>query len=365
MKKLILEILIVILVYGAVVGSTNYNIDVAHVFNNEEIEEMAQSLKRGENVIKYGDEDEGRLHELMVSELKEKPEALIVGASTVMYIPFEDAEEWRLYNCGESGSYLGDIYGQIGLFDYYGMLPDKIIIGVDPKLFRADIESMIFTSLDIYRDYEATIVGTKQGSFSKIKNSEFMKKTKELFSPSYFQSCIKSKGQKDESDSQDRGDTHENSYYVWIRPNGQKILGTETLCSSDKILEDTEHYIYVEPRYYSWLIERGYMSDNNDETIPPRESFERLIDSLLERNVDVQIYLPTWNPVMYEYCSNSEYSGGIEVEKYIRGLAEERNIIVRGTYNPNALDIGIDDFWDWQHMSPDNMLYTFEYIEEE
>lgn len=366
MRRYVNEFLVVTFLYCLVVGLTNYYIDVANIFNDWTVMEMASALNRGVMVRSYGDEDEGMRHELVISELKTKLDILIAGSSHSAYIPFENnmSSMGFYYNASVSGAYLGDIYGEIGLLDYYGNLPTKIIICIDQKMFRHDIDTMYFSSLNNYKDYENEIVKGKDASIiSRIRNSSCLKKITELFAPSYFQSSIKNwrTGRTKEKDLYIEN-TDEIGNYVKIRPNGSRVLGENTHCTVDKIIEDTEYYIYIDPRQESWVIEDAYMERPNADTKAAMCAFENLLDSLIERGIEIELYLPTWNPIMYEYCKNSEYSGGLEVEEYIREIAVNRGIVVRGSYNPDETGISIDDFWDWQHMAPESMLSTFEYI---
>ena len=360
MDKVLKKIIYLIMPVLLIVSFVNYIIDPANIYHNELIENMAEKLLEGNIIRSIGDEDEGVRHELVVSELKRAPETLIVGSSHVIYIPFEYKD---YYNVGESGAKLGDIYAMIGLFDYYNLMPQKIVIGIDQWIFKEDAYSLRNISLTNYANYEIdkVLIPSARNEINYIKNNPVVKKISELISFSYFQSSLKNfRNIDDKVDATVIIEENvEISEFVKVMPNGSRILGTNTKNTTEEIIEESEWQV-TSNKPVSWLIDTGYLNKVEDNII----QFEALVDTLLERGITVELYLPTWNPIIYDYCvKNKEVSGGLEVEKYIRSMADKRGILVRGSYNPKVTGMTVEAFWDWQHMKPEKMLESFDYIE--
>ena len=98
----------------------------------------------------------------------------------------------------------------------------------------------------------------------------------------------------------------------------------------------------------------------NDDSL---SAFEKLINYLLDRNVQVEFYLPSHYPIIWNYIEkNQNYYDIIRFEKIIRDFASKKNILVRGTYNPYLAGVKPEDFADNIHLTPYKMLENFNII---
>lgn len=368
MKKFIISITgFVAIMYLTIVG-VNYYIDPANLFHESVIGEMVEKLSANNIIENPGDIDEGQFIERYILSLDKAPNLLILGSSRIMYLPWEEVNDDPFIG-GLSGSYLGDYYGVIGVFESSVGLPENIVIGVDPWAFYTDALSGRHTSIAEYAKYEKELVDTGSSNIEPNVNSNAARKYRELFTFSYFQSSAK-------------------SLYTRVRTNGFEALvdtgdKTVTIAADDSIGDVSK----IVPDARRVMAKEGFFTvTENDDSVNTMiaqqaiyqlgsgfselntsniQEFENLITYLQGKGVNVEFYLPSWYPSLYDhFCENPNYSGIIKLEEYLRDFSEERGIIVHGSYNPYICDIHKEDYADWLHLKAEKMLYNYLYIKE-
>ena len=353
--------------YTSMVG-VNYCIDPANLFHTSIIGDMVDALSKGNIIESPGDVDEGRLLEKLVLSLDAAPDLLILGSSRVMYLPWEQINE-NPFIGGMSGSYLGDYYEVIGIFESSGKLPDHIVIGIDPWAFYTDALSGRHVSVAEYARYEKEMVDVGHSDKEPNISSNNRRKIRELFSVSYFQSSIKNMYSRVRSEGLDALFPSESRIvttasddavgeHAKILPNGRMVMAKEGFISVEENDASVRQMISKESVYQ---LGSGFSELNYDNL----QEFENLINYLQKKGIQVEFYLPSWYPLLYDYfCESSNYSGIMKLEDFLRKLASEKSIIVHGSYNPYICGIEKEDYADWLHLKAEKMLENYLFVKE-
>ena len=361
MKKLIIKcVLIAAFVYGIVI-SVNRIADPANISGDDMVIEMAERLLAGEAVASPGDYNEGLLQKLILDE--KDPETVILGSSSVMYVPW-DYEDYQVV--GLSGAYIWDYIAAIGLMDADDSLPERIVICVDPWILKTDHGIGRHDSISEYGQFEAALnAGEDWAQALKILDE---KKTdnswKEYLSFSYFQSSV------------DYIKKWGLSYALTPAEDRIRSMGEDELDTCPCILPDGRHtdlHVYdpdsIDEEVKGCIERRnlGYLGEDFTELSDQNVIlFESLIRYLRGRGVQVDIYLPSIYPLMYEYIDgNDDFKGvGLE-EKRIREMAMEYGITVHGTYNPSLSGMEREDYADILHIKPEKGIEEYHFILEQ
>lgn len=361
MKKFYLKAGLLVLIIYIPVLSINYLVDPAQLFQYEFMKNAVNALNSGNIIQISGDMDEGQFQKAMINSMKNTPETVVIGSSHIMYVPWEYED---YYIAGLSGAYLGDYYAILGLFESNNMLPQRIVIGVDPWAFMTSYNAGRHSSISSYSDYEHELIITGERIVIKNDNSR-LKKVKEIFNFSYFQSSfvnLRKKGIK---------------YYISGRSNNITVAEDEQISDVQKILPNARRimpkagFLSIEENNNaaeSAISSKGlYQLGSELSSVNGKNfnDFKMLLIYLQDKCVDVELYLPSWYPVIYDYFSESEnYAGVIELEAMIRDLGKELNITVHGSYNPHYGKVTVEDFADWLHLKPKKMLENYKVIVE-
>lgn len=359
MKKFVLKsILIIILVFGPVI-SLNLIVDPAHLFNKQLVENAAEKLSAGEVIESPGDFDEGLLLERVLDGLKDKPDTIIVGSSHIMYTPWPFD---NYYVAGLSGAYVGDYFAVCGLLDSKNMLPNKLVFGIDPWAFDSAYDKGRHSYLSPMASFEYNAIHGNTAKVSKV-NLDELGKIKEVYSFSYFQSSVKN--------LQSRGLNYyfgksaneikvvsdpANSDEALIFPNGGRKMPASAYESFESI-NNAAISAVESKRVYQ--LKSGF---NPSESVNYTD-FLDLVKNLMDRGVEIEFYLASWHPVLYDYFENYEdHHGVVLLEEALRKFAKENDITLHGSYNPGLCDVTASDFSDWLHLKPEKMLENFNVI---
>ena len=358
MKKFLVKCgLIALFVYGIVVG-TNLIADPANIAGDGMVMEMADRLLSGEIVVSPGDYNEGLLQKTILEA--KSPETVIIGSSSVLYIPWE-YEDYQVI--GLSGAYLRDDLAAVGLLDAEGDMPERIVICVDPWILRKDQGVGHHDSIAGYGRFEEAMISgvSREEALSLLEDTGKDDSWKEFLSFSYFQSSVEY--------------IHKWGLKYCLTPSPELVrsVSAEEAPGLPCILPDGGHTGLTKDSQgkidgdANWLIESGHLDALGEEfaELSPEncELLEGLIRHLTEEGVEVEIYLPAIYPAIYEFIDGSELFTGVEAsEAWIRETCEKYSVTVHGTYDPSRSGIGREDYSDWLHIDPEKGLQEYNFI---
>lgn len=345
-------------IFLTIIILVNYFTDPANLYHTDMVKELVDMLSTGHTVSVSGDMDERLYQELRIKTLNKKPEMVILGSSHVMMIPWKFE---NYYMGAVSGAVIEDIIGVLGILNVNNKMPVQVLIGVDPWIFYENCEENRYKSIQNYIDYQMRIIDSEQNVNIPLEGpsvSSKLDKLKELYSFSYFQSSaktiLKNIAGREESNVliESNDDIGEREKIV---PNGRRIPSISRFHKTIENIASARQAINNNSIYYL----SGF-SELSSEKV---EIFENTIDYLQSQNVKVEFYLPAWFPEYYdEFKINESLSGVIKAESYIRKMAERREIIVRGSYDPSVMNISSDDFMDDLHLKPEIGLDSYNYV---
>ena len=349
MKKWIIRCLILIIPTYALVILVNFFADPANIYHASMTDDIVNGLKEHVAVEIAGDFDEGVLLDKRIAAC-DVHDVGIMGSSHVLYVDW-DFDDYL--NIGMSGEFLDDYYATVGLIDKYDKYPDTLVIGVDPYIFMDGL-SIRQESLKDDLEYADKLI--KGGSSKKGPiDLSGLKKVKELFSFSYFQSSVSAMINGVNATYVNPVDDIGCGDYPKILYTGRRVPSI----TSQKEIQDMDSAA-------QWDISAGavYCMTDYEELSPVCiERFEILIDYILSKGTEVIIYLPAWYPDYYdEFTKNDKFSGVIKAEEYIRKMAKERGIEVRGSYNPYVCGLNKEDYLDHFHLKPEGGLKNYNVI---
>lgn len=359
MRKFYLKVLLMVLIVYIPVVTLNYIIDPAGLYNSKIRENAVAALNMGNIIESPGDMDEGEFQKEMISSTSHKIDTVILGSSHVMYIPLKDD---NCYFAGVSGAYLGDYYGVIGLLDYYNIKPKKIIIGVDPWAFMSSYDKGRHTAMQNYAVYEHNLLLDDTKKEEKQEKTDF-EKLEELFSFAYFQSSVKNLKHKGivyylNGSAQEVNIVNDDkpAEKAKILPNARRIMEAKGYKTVDENNLNAQKAIDANHIYQ---LGNGIKEINKNNF----DDFEKLLVYMIDNNIEVELYLPSWYPKIYEYFEDTgSYVGVFELETMIRELGKKYNIKVRGSYDPSLCNVKEEDFADWLHLKPEKMLDNYNVV---
>lgn len=361
MKRFIIKIILFSVITFGIIVSVNYMVDPANMFHYSILDSMVDHLMKGEIIECPGNLDEGLLQEKMITSMEHKPSTVIIGSSHIMY------EKWEFENyycAGLSGAYLGDYYAIVGLLETADIHPERIVIGVDPWSFMTGATNGRHSSITEYSRYAKELVQGNEHTESPMANGWTVRKIQELFSFSYFQSSLADLRMNGIERCLHRNETEsivichddEIGEVSKILPNGRRVFAKAGIGDVKTNTENAQKAIEARGIYQLGSGFREPQYENLAE-------FEELIQYLQKQGIEVIFYLHSWYPCVYDFFETDEdYLGIIELEQYIRNMADKNQIIVHGSYNPYEVGVTEKDFADWFHLKPESMMDCYVYI---
>lgn len=363
----------------ALMVTVNYRVDCSGLYQGDlTTRAIVELLLDGKNVSGFSQMDQRAVTELYIQLLADDrvPETIALGSSRVMQITGKVAGT-SLYNCGVTGGDYRDVLNTFYLLDKYDKLPQRILLEVDPWLFRADAldarsnadlyEEMLSVALgrssgyqppELSRGYllcDAAVQRVTGGSFSLSSLNITDETLSALFEPAYFQgNVLYYRNNRGGAATTEDGGTipyHAvNAAYLLTNTDEVK-LSDGSVCyaagfrnaSSDEVLSAAH------AQAGSFLYMQGYTALETDQCA----LFEDFVDYMQSRGVEIVFFLAPYHPFLYEYVSIYDvenHAGFFEVEPYLRSLAAREGIPVVGSYDPTLLGLTEEDFFDGLHV---------------
>lgn len=359
MKVFIAKSLCLVLITYLVIAGVNYRVDPAYIYHTGIVDMAAEKLSAGNIIYSPGDFDEGLFNEKMVQSLNKSPYVVIIGSSHVMYVPWEYD---NYFVAGLSGAYVGDYYALIGLFEDKEMMPKKVVFGIDPWAYMTSYNNGRHSSIKKYALAEYDRINDKETK-GVVSDEPDCSKFKELVSFPYFQSSIRTVRTKgisyylhESGGTVKIADNDSVEAEAKILPNCRRIMENGIFGTVEQNMTSAEQVINVGSIYQLG----SELKDVNPDNF---RDFEMLVTHLLDEGVDVEFYLPSWFPMIYDFFRESpNFAGVLEVENEVRALGEHLGITVHGSYDPNLCGVNATDFADWLHLKAEKSIKNFNFV---
>lgn len=345
MKNLIIKLILFLLPIIIIVGLINFIIDPAHIFDNKYEKGMVDIINSGNNVANIGNYDERLFQKIFIKELSNPKNIISIGSSRSMQIR-ENLFNNEFFNNSVSGASLEDYIAITQLYNSNNKLPENIILGVDPWIFNKNNNQDRWQVLE---EYYYSFINNKD---IKINKSSFYDNLTNLLSIKYFQESIRYilNGNFNEK----YFPTKDTSLSSKIKLNdGSLVYGINYRDVSISEIEDKAKN-YINGDIYS--IEKFNQID--DKYL---NQFKMLINFYKSKNINITIFLPPYHPIVYKYIvNNDKYRMVNEVELYLNRFAQNNNIKLVGSYNPEKFNLNYDGFYDGMHPKEKSINKIFE-----
>ena len=358
---------------------TNYSVDCSGLFQGDlSNRTVVELLLDGQNVSCLSQMDQRAVAELylQLQPAESVPETAVLGSSRVMQLG-SWLQGTTVYNYGVTGGSYRDTMNLFYLLDQYEKLPQRVLLGIDPWLFRADALDKR-TNNDLYEEMLAVALGqdtgyvpAEPGRFYRLCDSLVQRATRNerslaslhitdttlpaLFEPAYFQGNVQYYSRA----SGGRAVTEDGEEIPFRAVSRAEMLANEDeiKCADGSI-------------WYSWSFRNPtpdesalavweqtvtflYMSDYAALETDQCRLFEQFVRYMQSRGVEVVFFLAPYHPTLYEYVSTHDveaHAGFFEIEPYVRAFAARSGIQVVGSYDPNLLGLTGEDFFDGLHV---------------
>lgn len=323
----------------------SYRVDPSGLFWGAGFERLASEyMLDGYYINGYERLDGRKLNEVFAKNVEKAPQVLINGSSRSLMVGDFVAEGKTFYNAANVGADVYDFYTSYYIFEKEGKEPEKMVFGIDPWIFnRSEVAEDRRSDKELYNEFLGEELGYKDLEYEKPNKNE---KYKALIDPSYFQASIryykkdKSADVKPETVAPD--DIYDQKEVIKC-PDGSIIY--------DKgFRERDQEYSDVDATNQSISILR--MEDCKEIDNNYAEKFEKFIEYLQNKEIEVVFYLPPYHPIVYDAAKKNmdKYHCIFEIEDYLLETAENYNIKVYGSYDPYKLGLKNTDFYDGIHL---------------
>ncbi len=324
-----------------------YTIDRNGWFQGAQYErEVAQALLDGHSITNYTKMEEREIVKLYAQNLDKAPTSIALGSSRVLQITRELAGDEGFFNAGMIGAEYPDVYDSYYLFDRVGLIPDTVILGIDPWLFSAGPDANTFKRVDMqmWNEYQRFALG--RTDIDVTQATENMNFWMALTSPAFFHESMeyyldnKENGMRPDIFD---GDLATEPGEVKM-PDGSVWYGTDLRNMTAEEVNAT-----ATAQFVSSLVNCEEFYELDEEHI---EMFRQFVDYVRSRGSYVVFFLAPYYPEAYNWIVNFpvRYSGFFQVENWVRQYAAEQGIPVYGSYDPEACGCTHADFFDAWHV---------------
>ncbi len=350
----------------------NYKVDSLGLFGNSNyLLQAAKTLTSGKMIAGLKNYDERLFQELIIKNLKVKNNVIAIGSSRTMQLRkrFFLENKTNYFNHSVSGAGLEDYIAILGAYELiHKYLPSTVILGIDPWIFNKNSGQNRWKSLSKYYNYEidkiynktqdsiANVNTNKWKSLSKYYNYEIDKiynktqdfianvntnKWKQLLNYDYTISNI--------------------NFFKALQKNNDKAFYITDIVDIDDSIKEIDgsiHYPF-KTRYIKENLVKASAISYAKKPVYSLEKFKELnnlklfedfIKYLQSKHVNIIFFLPPYNPVTYDLLvKQQEYQVIDKVEKYLILFSSKKNIVIKGSYNPQKYNFKVKDFFDGMH----------------
>jgi hypothetical protein len=318
----------------------NYIADPAGLFGKAENEaRLAEMLIEKRDVCIIANYNERLLQKLYIESLKVSPEIVVVGSSRSMQISQDVFPGHTLFNNSVSNAVIQDYLAITQIYQDNGLKPSTVVLGIDPWVLNKN--NNISRWRELGKEYEKALrrISSDEGIKLPMQFS-IDQKYLMLMSPSYFQRSLRT--------LLNKSDKKEIFYEPESLNTDEQIkLADGSLLMSRADRNKTEEEVKVDALGYVSDYRLSKFKKPDQATLKILEEF---IVSLRYENIDVIFFLPPYHPITYKMMmESSNYRVIADVEKALRDLAEKKNVLILGSYDPSNCSLNGSDFYDRYH----------------
>lgn len=335
MKKFIIKSTIFLFITLGAVANVNYFGDAANLYEQNYEYEIAAILKNGKNVTNISNFNDRILRKIQITEFRKRSDMVVLGSSRMMLIGKETCGARNLRNSSVSGASMEDLIAIYQIYKKENILPKKFIIGIDPWIFNKNNGQDRWQVLSEYYCSFGNMDCNLNPTVSDIS---------QIVSPSYFQSSLRYLLLN--QSSQPLGTKNEYNQTNTILLDGSLVYNKEMRDRSNEEITNSIKTFLSKDIY-------GLRNFSNPSSIAIKK-FELFLLDILQSGINMELILIPYPPNVYEVIRN-ENKAVIEVERILYYIAENNNIKIKGSYNPQYYKFDNFDFYDGMHLKPEGV----------
>jgi hypothetical protein len=342
MKRLLRNLLLIIVPIGSLVVVVNYCVDPANIFfGREYVAGISDILAKGHNVDNVANYDERALQEQMVRKLPYQPDIVVLGSSRVMELGTSFFPGKKVLNCGVSHANINDVLAITGLLDSMGRLPEEIVINLDPHLICLGGTSE-WQSLSPYHRFYLQRIHHPETTLSQPL---FFSKAITLLSFEYFEKSLAFVSQHKTKHYQDVGKE---------RPAKYGRFWDGTICYPPS---------YDFPDTAKVAGDARVVGNREETTLDPEklQQLNDLLDYLATRKVKVMLVMLPYHMEYYREMNGRYRNIFPGYDTLFRKMARERDIPILGGFDAVGMGIPENKFYDSYHCSKEAIKKTLNY----
>ncbi len=333
---------------------TNVGIDPGNMFHNVG-RDVADSFMAGNDTyVSSANLNERRVKERVIATMPDEVECIIMGSSTVTGIsrPYVGTESF--YNLFLSGADYYDIMAQFGLMEVYGKSAKRIILCMDTNFFDKKLYDSYQRNVTYkpYAQYMIDILNNGEPKEPRPDDrAENLQKLIQMFSLTYFQSCIDYMNANGKVNMERWGIvdvTYGGTYY---QTDGSMIYD---VYYQSRTAED----VRAEAADYSVDY---YFTPYEKLSAESKDTFEKLLAYLGQCGVEVDLFISPLSPALWDRCNPEVNSILWETESFVNEVAAQYNLDVMGSFNPYTVGVTDEAFYDCRHMRHESLAEFFNF----
>lgn len=338
----------------------NFYVDTRGLFQGGQFErELAAKLHEGKAISNFQKLDERQILRLYIKEMKTPYDILVIGSSRGLQITAAIAgADGTFYNAGMTGEDYYDVVGTVGLLHSYGRLPKNMVMVLDPWILSAQPDAKNKRS---DKNLANRFLTETLGFDEPYTEESFQWNTEALVAPDYFQTNMAyffSDHSEEERPSEVTGDIY--AQETEIKMADGTLLYTEEY--RNQVQQEVDHDAQLRATMPFMMC--GFYPQPDTKLC---KQFTAMVDFLQENGVEVTFLLTPFHPDLYARVeSHMDTEGGVVYsESFFYALAQEKNIPIYGSYNPERANCDREDFYDGLHIRRESISKFFRGIDTE
>jgi hypothetical protein len=342
MKTLLAKLGLILLPVAAMVG-INIAVDPAHAIREGPERQAAAMLVAGKRVGGLVNLDERLLEKYYIASLGGPKDVVVVGSSRSMQIRGEMFAPASFFNSSVSSALYHDLVAISASYAERGLLPKRLILGVDPWTLNPHAAHDGWTVLREPYDWLALQTGTR---VSTAAPSLIPERFSALMSPSYFQAALRdlrahggqSRGPDEALPDDPRGMIDSDGSHVYptiIRERTREQVRTESMKFAVQASIDP-------------LLGQFTALDHVSLT-----QLDVLVTFLIAHHTTVELFLAPFHPLTTSLLHSSPDFRMVPIaERAFRQLAKRRSVRVLGSFDAAVTGCDETEFFDGMHPRP-------------
>lgn len=339
MRKFIVYFLTICIPAILIVSSVNLLITPDEIYKCGYMDRIIEMARKGYNATNAEPHLDERLFKKKYAELYKNREIdyLILGASRLMPISSEAINGNSVLNLALSGAKIEDLISIYQVSKANHIKPSNVIIGIDPLFFNPNYSRDWWQTIS---EYYYQFMGVED-----FKN--YNRPWDRLFSIDYFKKVINSFHDSADLDLHSVRYTKEIVNDGYTRRKDGSIYYPKNFRekSLDEVNDIAKSFIVDEYEFDTLSTERIRI-------------IEKLIDRIQMENCNIVILCCPFHPLLFQRIMQRDCVKN--TISYVSDLANRKNLVVIGHYNPTIEGFDEKDFYDATHVKKESLDFMLQ-----